>query len=115
MNCRWRFRAEALRQAISGPMPVSASRKSPSGTLTRLKKGGPTVILVPRTASDRIGNSVPQSTEKAMPTSARLLNRNAASRLSIDSSLASGSRDGHRVYRSVKLRMPATRRNARKK
>ncbi len=88
---------EALRQAISGPMPVRASRNSPSGTLTRLKKGGPTVILVPRTASERIGKSVPQSTEKAMPTRTRLLNRKAASRLTIDSSFASGSSCGHRV------------------
>ena len=49
---------------------------------TRLKKGGPTVILLPRTSSERIGNSVPHSTENAMPTSSRLLKRNAASRLS---------------------------------
>ena len=97
MNCRRRLAAEALRQAMSGPMPVSASSSSPSGTLTRLKNGGPTVILVPRTASDRIGNRVPHSTEKAMPTSSRLLNRNAASRLSIDSSWTSASSRGQRV------------------
>ncbi len=78
-------------------MPVSASRKSPSGTLTRLKKGGPTVILVPRTASERIGKRVPHSTENAMPTRARLLKRKAASRLSIDSSFASGSSSSQRV------------------
>ena len=64
---------------------------------TRLKNGGPTVILVPRTASHRIGNSVPHSTENAMPTSSRLLNRNAASRLSIDSSCTSASSSGQRV------------------
>ena len=76
---------------MSGPIPVSSSSNSPSGTFTRLKKGGPTVIFTPRTASERIGKSVPQSTENAMPTSARLLKRNAASRLAIDSSCASGS------------------------
>ena len=64
---------------------------------TRLKKGGPTVILVPRTASERIGKSVPHSTENAIPTSTRLLNRNAASRLAIDSRRASGSSRGHRA------------------
>jgi hypothetical protein len=62
-----------------------------------LKKGGPTVIFVPRTASEMIGNSVPQSTEKAMPTSSRLLKRNAASRLTIDSSSTSASSRGQRV------------------
>ena len=97
MNCRRRLAAEAFRQAISGPMPVSPSSRRPSGTFTRLKNGGPTVILVPRTASDRIGNSVPHRTENAIPTSSRLLNRNAASRLSIDSSWTSASSSGHRV------------------
>jgi hypothetical protein len=39
---------------------------------TVLKNGGPTVIFEPRTASLMIGNSVPQSTENAMPTSTTL-------------------------------------------
>ena len=78
-------------------MPVSASSSSPSGTFTVLKNGGPTVILVPRTASERIGKSVPQSTANAMPTNSRLLYRNAASRLTMLSSSASASRSGHRV------------------
>ena len=73
MNCRRRFDVDALRHAISGPTPVSASSSSPSGTFTVLKNGGPTVIFEPRTHSLRIGNSVPHSTEKAMPTSTRLL------------------------------------------
>ena len=64
---------DALRHAMSGPTPVSASSSSPSGTFTVLKKGGPTVIFVPRTHSLRIGNSVPHSTENAIPTSTRLL------------------------------------------
>ena len=87
----------ARRQAISGPMPVSASRPRPSGTFTELKNGGPTVILVPRTASLMIGNSVPQSTLNAMPTSTRLLYRNAASRLTMLSSCAFASMSFRRV------------------
>ena len=78
-------------------MPVSPSSSRPSGTFTRLKNGGPTVILVPRTSSERIGNSVPHSTENAMPTSSRLLNRNAASRLTTDSSCTSALSEGQRV------------------
>ena len=96
-------------------MPVRARRSSPSGMLTRLKNGGPTVILLPRTASLRIGKSVPHSTENAIPTSSRLLNRNAASRLSMDSSCTSASSSGHRVYSSVNDSTAATTRNARKK
>jgi hypothetical protein len=78
-------------------MPVSARSSRPSGTFTLLKKGGPTVILVPRTASERIGKSVPQRTEKAIPMKIRLLNRNAASRLTIDSSSTSAASRSHRV------------------
>ena len=87
----------AFLQAMTGPIPMSARRMSPNGIFTRLKKGGPTVIFTPRTASERIGKSVPQSTENAMPTNARLLKRNAASRLAIDSSCASGSSRGQRA------------------
>src|SRR5215469_3196538 len=74
-NANWRFKlaTEARRQAIKGPMPVSSNNNKPSGILTALKNGGPTVILEPRTASDRIGNSVPQRTENAMPTNNKLL------------------------------------------
>ena len=86
VNCRRRFPGDALRQAISGPIPVSASSSRPIGTFTRLKNGGPTVILLPRTSSERMGNSVPHSTENATPTSSRLLKRKAASRLTTDSS-----------------------------
>jgi hypothetical protein len=68
-----RFATEARRHAMSGPIPVRASSRSPSGTFTVLKKGAPTVIFEPRTASLMIGKSVPQSTEKAMPTRRRLL------------------------------------------
>jgi hypothetical protein len=73
VNWRRRLLVDARRQAMSGPMPVSASRNSPSGPFTALKNGGPTVILSPFTHSERIGNSVPHSVAKQMPTSARLL------------------------------------------
>jgi hypothetical protein len=80
-----------------------------------LKKGGPTVILLPFTSSERIGKSVPHSTENAIPTNRRLLKRNAASRLSTDSSWISAWSSDHRVYKRVNARMHATTRNARKK
>src|SRR3954469_16467812 len=87
-NCLLRFATDARRPAINGPMPVNNSSRRPSGMLTVLKKGGPTVILLPRTASLMIGNSVPHNTENAIPTSTRLLYRNAASRLIMLSSSA---------------------------
>ena len=96
-NCRFRFDTDALRHAMSGPIPVSASSKSPSGMLTVLKNGGPTVILWPVTHSDSTGKSVPHSTAKAMPQSTRLLYRNAASRLIVFSNSAFASRSRSRV------------------
>src|SRR5208283_412151 len=83
-----RFERVALRQAISGPTPVRKISASASGPLTLLKNGGPTVILTPRTASDSTGKIVPQKTANAIPTSMRLLNRNAASRDRYDSNSA---------------------------
>src|SRR5881396_2090839 len=100
---------------MSGPMPVRASSASPSGMFTWLKNGGPTVTLVPWTSSDRIGNRVPHSTEKAIPMKSRLLNRKLASRLTIDSRRASAASNGSRLVYSAKLAVPATIRNARKK
>src|SRR3989449_7058547 len=114
-NWRCRFGTEARRHAMSGPMPVSASNASPSGMLTWLKNGGPTVIFVPETSSDRIGNSVPHSTEKAIPMKSRLLKRKLASRLTIDSSRASAVSSGSRVTYNARLAAPDTIRNARKK
>jgi hypothetical protein len=73
VNWRRRFDTDARRHAMSGPTPVRKSSSRPSGTFTVLKKGGPTVIFVPRTASLIIGKSVPQRTENAMPTKSRLL------------------------------------------
>src|SRR5262245_17605723 len=115
VNWRLRFAVEALRQAMSGPTPVRASSSNPIGTLTLLKNGGPTVIFVPRTASDRMGNSVPHKTEKATPTKSRLLNRNAASRLTKDSRFTSASSRSQRVYSRVKESAAAATRNTRKK
>src|SRR5688572_15456744 len=106
MNWRRRFAVLAFRQAIRGPIPVSPSKRSPSGPFTLLKKGGPTVILVPCTASERIGKRVPQSTENAIPTRSRLLNRDADSRLTIDASSTSAPSSGHRVERRVKAQTP---------
>ena len=48
---RFRFRLVALRQAITGPIPVRARRTSPMGMFTLLKKGADTEICSPRNAS----------------------------------------------------------------
>jgi len=82
---------------------------------TWLKNGGPTVTFVPCTSSERIGNSVPHSTENAIPTNRRLLNRKLASRLTIDSSFVSAASSGRRVAYTVKLAVPAAIRKNRKK
>ena len=90
-------RGRGLAPGDERPDAGQSSSRRPSGTFTLLKNGGPTVILVPRTASDRIGNRVPHSTEKATPTQQQLLKRNAASReLTIDR-VRFGFQRGHRV------------------
>src|SRR5579862_4471439 len=86
---RFRLSSEVLRQASSGPTPVSSTRKMPMGTFTRLKNGGPTVTLCPCTHSDSTGNSVPHSTAKHETSSTRLLNRKLDSRETSDSSRCS--------------------------
>src|SRR5690348_8092514 len=96
-------------------MPVRASSARPSGMFTWLKNGGPTVTLVPWTSSDKMGNNVPHSTEKAIPMNSRLLNRKLASRLTMDSRRASASSSGSRFAYSAKLAVPITIRNASKK
>jgi len=84
----------------------------PSGAFTRLKNGGPTVIFTPRTASEMTGKIVPQKTAKAMPTSTRLLKRNADSRERNDSIVPGVRNSGRRyatrpaVTTSVKSRNP---------
>src|SRR5262249_50243744 len=76
----------ARRQAMTGPTPIRNSSTKPSGALTLLKNGGPTVIFTPRTHSEMTGNTVPQKTAKAMPTRIRLVKRKADSGDSNESS-----------------------------
>ena len=89
-------RGVARRHAITGPTPIRKSSARPSGALTRLKNGGPTVIFTPRTHSEITGKTVPQKTAKAMPTRIRLLKRNADSRERNDSSSFSLRSSGRR-------------------
>src|ERR1051326_1775397 len=88
---KFRFRPsnEVLRQASRGPTAVRSSKRIAIGTLTRLKNGGPTVILWPSTHSERIGKRVPHSTVKQETKSSRLLNKKLDSRETSDSSLCS--------------------------
>src|SRR5271163_1900847 len=87
-HAKLRFSAskEVLRQASSGPTPVSSNRKSAIGTFTLLKKGAPTLILLPCTHSDRTGKSVPHSTAKHAASRIKLLNRKLDSRETSESS-----------------------------
>src|SRR5579864_6895682 len=77
---------EVLRHASSGPTPVSSNRNSAIGTFTLLKKGGPTLILLPTTHSESTGKSVPQRTAKQAARSTRLLNKKLDSRDTRESS-----------------------------
>src|SRR6266849_9755343 len=86
---RLRLSMEVLRHASNGPTAVSSKSSNATGTLTRLKNGGPTVTLFPWTHSDRTGNSVPHNTVKQATRSRRLLNRKLDSREISDSSLCS--------------------------
>src|SRR5277367_7168516 len=83
---------EALRQANSGPIPVKKSRKRPMGSATRLKKGAPTVTLLPCTYSEMMGKSVPHRIVKQAASRTRLLKRKLDSRETSDSSLCSDLR-----------------------
>ena len=76
----------ALRQAMSGPTPVRNSRARPIGTIHLLKKGGPTVIRSPVTASERVGNIVANRMKNAANSRIQLLTVKAASRDSHESS-----------------------------
>src|SRR3972149_229695 len=75
-----RLPREDFRQAKSGPTPVRNSSSSPMGMFTLLKKGAPTLIFTPCTASEITGNNVPQSTEKQAASNKRLLKRKLLSR-----------------------------------
>src|SRR5579863_9564493 len=87
-HAKLRFRAskDVLRQASSGPTPVSSSRKSAIGTFTLLKKGAPTLILLPCTHSESTGKSVPHNTAKQAASRMRLLKRKLDSRETRESS-----------------------------
>src|SRR5262249_52391321 len=82
---RFKLLGDALRQASSGPTPVRKIRKIAMRTFTLLKNGGPTVIFEPVTASEMIGNIVPQKTAKQAASRIRLLNMKLLSRETIDS------------------------------
>src|SRR5579859_837734 len=88
-NARQTLPNDVLRHASRGPTAVRKTRKRPIGTIMVLKKGAPTVILYPRTHSERIGKSVPHSTAKQAPSRTRLLKRKLDSRETSDSSLFS--------------------------
>jgi hypothetical protein len=66
---------DVRRHANNGPTPVKNNSINPIGIFTRLKKGAPTVILSPLTASERTGNIVPQKTAKQIVIKITLFNR----------------------------------------
>src|SRR6266568_7298031 len=84
---RLRLSTDVLRQASSGPTAVNSNNSRATGTFTRLKKGGPTVTLVPCTHSESTGKSVPHKTVKQATSRSRLLNKKLDSRETSDSSL----------------------------
>ena len=86
MNCCTRFVTVDLRQASSGPTPVSSSNVSPIGSIHLLKNGGPTVSRSPLSASLSVGYIVAKSTKKAENRRIQLFARNAASRETQESS-----------------------------
>src|SRR5271170_309871 len=77
---RFRLSTEVLRHARRGPTPVRNSRSSPIGIFTLLKKGAPTLILEPESASDKTGKSVPERTATHETSRIKLLNKKLDSR-----------------------------------
>ena len=67
-------------------MPVRTSSVNPIGIIHWLKNGGPTVMRSPVTASLSVGNIVANRTNPAQNNRIQLLNMNAASRDSHESS-----------------------------
>jgi hypothetical protein len=112
---RRRLSAEARRQAMSGPTPMRKRRPRKRGMFTRLKKGAPTLTLVPRRASDRSGKMVPKKTVKLAATRNTLLRRNADSRETIESSspwpLSPSTRAASRVKDPSSTRARKARKN----
>src|SRR5580658_1098417 len=76
-QAKFRFRAskEVFLHASNGPTPVSKRRNRAMGIFTLLKKGGPTLILLPTTHSESTGKSVPHRTAKQAANKIKLLNR----------------------------------------
>src|SRR5215469_11083712 len=87
-NAKLRFKAssDVLRQASSGPTPVRNNRNSAIGTVTLLKNGGPTLILLLLTHSESTGKRVPHSTAKQAARRTKLLKRKLDSRDTSESS-----------------------------
>ena len=85
VKCLLRLEPEVRRQARSGPAPVRARMRRPTGTMIDSKKGGPTVILDPVTASEITGNMVPQNTANVAVRNSRLFSRKPLSRETGDS------------------------------
>ena len=81
---------------------------------TRLKKGAPTLTLVPRKASERSGKMVPKKTVKLAATRKTLLRRKADSRERIESSSPWPLRRSTRQASSVKEPSSTSARKARK-
>src|SRR3954471_18713444 len=75
-----RLSSELLRHESSGPKAVSNRSPRKIGIVTRLKKGGPTVTLVPVIHSEISGNNVPHRMVKHAASNSRLLNRKLDSR-----------------------------------
>ena len=81
---------------MSGPIPLSRTSASASGTTYWSNHGGPTDALSPVTASEMSGKKVPKKITAQSPTSTRLLPRKTASRDSSESSLFSLRSDSRR-------------------
>ena len=64
---------DVLRQPSMGHSAIKATSNRKRGEFTVLKKGGPTDIFTPLTASEISGNTVPQKVAKQSPTSRILL------------------------------------------
>jgi hypothetical protein len=79
----------ARRQAMTGPMPLSRTSASVSGTVKRSNSGGPSARFSPVTASAMSGKNVRNRITNAIATSTTLLKRKIASRESMESSRCS--------------------------
>src|SRR5271165_128140 len=76
---------EVLRHASNGPTPVRNNIASPTGIITLLKNGAPTLIREPENHSEKTGNRVPERTAVHATKNSRLLNRKLDSRDTIES------------------------------